>query len=180
MAEPVVFGDDRLPPRFWDKAVVEPTGCWRWDASCNSKGYGLYSVGQGVLWLAHRAAFTALRGVIPEGLQIDHLCRNKRCVNPDHLEAVTAQVNVQRASAAPESIARVAARVEARTHCAQGHPLSGDNVRLVKDRKGNVSRQCRICLRAHNVKKRKLVQADPEKRAARNAYSRQYYKEHSA
>jgi len=95
--------------RFWPK-VAKTDGCWDWTASVNSKGYGLISV-NGRLHLAHRISYLWAKGEIPEGLQVDHLCFNKRCVNPDHLEAVTARVNTLRSRKAFATDER----------CARGH-----------------------------------------------------------
>lgn len=106
------FGDPNREPltvqeRFWAK-VNRTAQCWQWTASVDSSGYGQFDHK-----IAHRVAWEWLRGPIPEGLQLDHLCRNRRCVNPDHLEPVTAAVNTQRAKA-------VAPR---RTHCRYGHEI---------------------------------------------------------
>lgn len=80
--------------RFWPK--VDRSGeCWVWTACLNSRGYGVISI-EGRRQLAHRVSFTWAKGPIADGLQVDHLCNVRRCVNPDHLEAVTAHVNVQR------------------------------------------------------------------------------------
>lgn len=82
---------------FWAK--VEPTGfCWNWKGPVLRGGYGNYSTAQqrGLPQLAHRLAYTLLIGPIPEGLDLDHLCRNRLCCNPDHLEPVTRRENVLR------------------------------------------------------------------------------------
>lgn len=92
----------RIPPadRFWAK--VDKSGdCWRWQGGKNRYGYGLFSNSndERLTVLAHRFAYRAVKGEIPEGLQLDHLCRVRDCVNPDHLEPVTAAVNTARSFA---------------------------------------------------------------------------------
>lgn len=125
--------------RFWSK--VDKTGdCWLWTAATFPSGYGQFAVGPP--WrrvMAHRWAYEDRFGVIPDGLQIDHLCRNRPCCNPDHLEAVTQHENIMRG----ESPSAVHARM---TECKQGHPLTPDNVYITSV--GN--RRCRICTLATN------------------------------
>lgn len=81
--------------------------CWVWQAAINRDGYGSFRMG-GKLYKAHRASYIIYKGNIPEGLHIDHLCRNRLCVNPEHLEAVTPLENILRAAAS-------------KTHCPSGH-----------------------------------------------------------
>ena len=82
--------------RFWEKVEKTDGGCWWWTASLNGKGYGNFS-SQGRGGQAHRFAYQSVKGPIPEGLELDHLCCQPRCVNPDHLEPVTRAENVRRA-----------------------------------------------------------------------------------
>lgn len=112
--------------------VNSETGCW----DCRigtSDGYGRFRF-NGRMTMAHRVAYEAYCGPIPDGFQIDHLCRNRRCINPAHLEVVTQQENIRR------GIARCAKI----THCPDGHPYSDDNT--YRDKNGK--RHCRQCNRA--------------------------------
>jgi hypothetical protein len=99
--------------RFWEKVEKIADGCWLWTAGLSQDGYGLFREGPGRTRPAHRWAYEHIVGEIPEGLQLDHLCRVRNCVNPNHLEPVTAAENSRRA------------RV---THCKRGHELTPDNV----------------------------------------------------
>ncbi len=116
--------------RFWQK-VVKSDGCWLWTAARNAFGYGSMGLGPGNgTGLAHRYAYELLVGPIAEGLTIDHLCRVRHCVNPEHLEAVTYQENRRR-------------EVERHTHCKNGHEMTPENIRLRADRPN--ARGCRAC-----------------------------------
>ena len=112
---------------------VEPTGfCWLWTGALDGKGYGRVSVG-GKVVRAHRWAYEALVGPIPSGLHLDHLCRVKTCVNPDHLEPVTHRVNLERGRG-------VLLRAP-KTHCKHGHEYDEKNTRI--NSKGR--KVCRAC-----------------------------------
>lgn len=86
-----------LPPRFWDKTHPAASGCILWTGAVQSSGYGSFSW-EHKIQLAHRVAYVAAKGSIPEGWQVDHLCRVRLCVNADHLEAVTVSENNLRAA----------------------------------------------------------------------------------
>jgi hypothetical protein len=108
--------------------------CWEWDSKKNNRGYGVFWNGtKGVL--AHRFAYEMWVGPIPAGLQLDHLCRNRGCVRPDHLEPVTNQENGLRGQASEVTRMRRAEQ----THCAYGHPLP-------EERNGENKRMCRPCI----------------------------------
>jgi hypothetical protein len=119
--------------RFWSK--VDAGDCWQWTDSLATNGYGAFRTPSGSV-RAHRWAYEHLVGPIPDGLQLDHLCRNRGCVNPDHLEPVTLGENVRRGAAG--------AHLRARTHCPQGHEYTPENTYV---RAGN-RRRCRECDRA--------------------------------
>lgn len=145
-----------LAERFWVK--VNKNGslsshrpdlgpCWIWIAAINAKGYGIMSVDVGST-LVHRISYKISGGVIPDGMQIDHLCRVRNCVNPKHLEVVTPRINTHRGYGPAAMRAR-------KTHCPKEHPYSGDN--LYVSPTGN--RQCRICIRQNqrNYQERKKL-----------------------
>ena len=95
------FGDPRLPPRFWSKVRVLPNDCWEWTGTRNGVGYGRLGIGSRTdssarMVYAHRFAYEHLVGPIPSELESDHLCRNRACVNPLHIEPVTRSVNFLR------------------------------------------------------------------------------------
>ena len=118
--------------RFTRKYInTGPGGCWLWTAGKNEKGYGTFSL-DGEKRKAHRVAYEQYVGPIPDGLEIDHLCRHRGCVNPAHLEAVTHAENMARGANAMK------------THCARGHEYAGDNVYRTPDGR----RDCRVCVAA--------------------------------
>lgn len=136
------FGDPRLPHRFWAR-VVRGDACWHWTGGKTGKGYGAFHVGGRTLG-AHRVAYEALVGPVPDGLVLDHVrargCTSRACVNPAHLEPVTDGTNVLRG----DSVSAVNARKE---ECRLGHPLAGDNLYV----KPNGRRVCKACRRAQQA-----------------------------
>ncbi len=126
--------------RFWAKVNVTDI-CWLWTAGTESRGYG--AVGHAP-WTAHKTSYLLTGQTIPAGLELDHLCCNKRCVRPDHLEAVTPQVNNQRAhdnGQAPPS--PLSLRNAAKIACPAGHFYSPENT--YTNPQGH--RHCRTCKR---------------------------------
>lgn len=121
--------------------VYAASGCLEWVGSRDRAGYGRVGVGSATdgtfrLGLVHRVAYELLVAPIPAGLQIDHLCRNRSCWNPHHLEVVTSRENTLRGKS-------FAARHAAQTHCHLGHPFDDVNTRIRPDG----SRLCRACER---------------------------------
>jgi len=120
--------------RFWSKVDVSGD-CWEWTAGTTRGEYGKFMDGDRRTVRAHRWAWNHLVGPIPEGLTLDHLCRNGLCVNPDHLEPVDIQTNTLRGYGP-------SAQNAAKTHCPKGHLFDDANTYHVADR-----RSCRECRR---------------------------------
>jgi hypothetical protein len=117
--------------RFWGK-VDMTDGCWLWTGPLHSLGYARFRMDRETRVYAHRYAYELENGPIPDGLTIDHICRVRHCVNPDHLEAVTQRENLRRS---PIQVSSVNSR---KTHCLRGHPFSG------RDNRG--WRVCNTCV----------------------------------
>ncbi len=123
--------------RFWPKVVGRtPSACWEWIGAKDPFGYGVF-------WIderrrkrrAHRISYELLVGPIPNGLTLDHLCRNKSCVNPDHLDPYTSGENSRRSPLAPYWVKA------AQTQCVNGHDFTVENTYVRPDR----TRDCRRC-----------------------------------
>jgi HNH endonuclease len=128
--------------RLAERALICASGCYEWMGRTDGDGYGRMHVSRTLAdgsylpqWKpVHRVAYEYWVGPIPEGLTIDHLCRNKRCFRPDHLEAVPSGVNTLRGEGA-------AARNARKTHCKHGHPFDEANTRYLP----SGYRECKMC-----------------------------------
>ena len=147
--EVVMLFDSTLPLRFWRKVYAVPSGCWEWQAWRDPRGYGRFWLRRR-LEAAYRLSYEDFEGPIPDGLEIDHLCRNPSCVRPGHLEAVSGRVNKLRGGAPSAINAR-------KTHCDKGHPFDLENTRI-RIRGRGVRRVCRACNR-DEARARKRAQA---------------------
>lgn len=115
-------------------------GCWLWVGTFGNRGYGMLAVDR-YPQLAHRLAYECWKGSIPDGLVIDHLCRTRACINPDHLEAITSGENTRRSIGHKSSVGRD------RTHCRRGHPFTEENTIRCR----GAARVCRTCHNADQV-----------------------------
>lgn len=145
-----------IQERFWSKVDKQQDGCWLWTGEKSVKGYGRFE-----FWIApkkyrkvysHRFAWEQSHGPVPAGLQLDHLCRVRNCVNPDHLEIVTSRENTLRGMSSSAVTYRTGI-------CKRGHALTDDNIYICS----NGYRTCLSCLRFH----------EELRRGKRNEYFRQ-------
>lgn len=127
--------------RFWRSVDKTEGGCWPRRLSKNGSGYGCFGGNDGRRWGAHVFAYVEARGAVPDGLELDHLCRNRARVNPSHLEAVTKSENVRRGTS-------VFADQAKRTHCPKGHPYDEANTLRYDG-----LRYCKICRKAQAKKR---------------------------
>ena len=122
---------------------IDTSGCWVWIGAIRSDGYGVLRH-NGKTVRAHRFLYEQIRGAIPAGLDLDHLCRNRACCNPYHLEAVDRATNLRRGET-------ITAKNLAKTHCPRGHAYDDENTAVYKTRNGTLGRWCRQCARERAV-----------------------------
>jgi hypothetical protein len=145
-----------LEERFWIKVDKAPGfgpwgDCWKWTAGVSNSGRGVFSVNTGRSTSAHIVAYELVKGSIPKGLELDHLCRTGICVNPEHLEPVTHLVNMLRSSLYKGGISKTQRSLGfsiKRSQCKHGHPLSGKNL-YVNPNTGK--RSCRACMSSSSM-----------------------------
>lgn len=166
----------RTKARFFAKIKKLPSGCWEWTGWINRGGYGEFFL-VGHYRRAHRFSYLMANGWISP-LTIDHLCRNRGCVNPAHLEQVTIKENIHRGIAPPAINAR-------KTSCDRGHSYTSNNTMIYQMKDGNLMRTCRQCdrinakakrARPHN--KERIVKYQRSYRAAHLEESRKYDREY--
>ncbi len=153
---------DKFVNLFLDNISINiVTGCWEWTGVVDPSGYGkIFSDGAICgqrLVAAHRFSYMLHKGDIPTGMVIDHLCRNRKCSNPSHLECVTALENTMRGEAWPVLNSK-------KTHCHKGHPFSGDNLRYYIWR-GRTLRRCIQCQRDKDIAKSEIRASNRARRS---------------
>ena len=126
-----------IEERFGSRYLIDDiTGCWNWTGAVSNRSYGsIYRDGR--MQKAHRVSYELSCGPVPDGLDLDHICRNRLCVNPDHLEPVTRSENLRRSP--------LMDRHSKKTHCIRGHEFTSENTRM----RPNGHRVCKECMRAH-------------------------------
>lgn len=151
---------DRLLTKF---EIDFETGCWNWTACITPAGYGQFWYEYRRNNFAHRAAWIELVGPIPEGMVIDHLCKNRRCCNPDHLEVVTMAENLLRGDGFAGQRVR---QPNYATHCPNGHEYTPENTYVRP--KGKRRRECRTCRNTYKARRqqRELAAKFEQSRAA--------------
>lgn len=137
-----------MATRFWPKVEKTPT-CWNWTASIRKDGYGRFRVNNNKMDQAHRVSLVLIKKKIPKGMWVDHICRNRSCVNPSHLRIVTPKQN------STENSNGWGCVNASKKFCKRGHILEGEN--LMKSRLP--TRKCRICnnINQNLLKKRKKI-----------------------
>lgn len=144
-----------LPESLQDKIMPEPmSGCWIWIGSRNDKGYG--SKGVGLSRTAHREVYLRTKGDIPPGFDVDHLCRLRCCVNPNHLEAVSHQENIRRGIKffCDNGVPRPNQN-SVKKFCKRGHEFTSDNTKITS----HGGRQCTLCFNAYRKTVRRARRA---------------------
>ena len=127
---------------IWEKIEITDS-CWLWHGCFNSSGYGQCTY-EGKDHRVHRLIYQWMIGPIPDGKQLDHLCRVRCCVNPFHLEVVTLKENVLRGIG-------ITAKNAVKTHCINGHKFNNENTYLAKRKRG-IQRECKKCRKLQKEK----------------------------
>lgn len=126
------------PDKILSKVKITK-GCWLWTGYIRKDGYGGTKVSQ-KHYMVHRYMYELCFGKVPEGLVLDHLCRNRACCNPNHLEPVTSLENIRRGNAGHNKF---------NTHCKQGHEWTKENTAIAYYAPGKPFRRCKACNREH-------------------------------
>ena len=134
--------------RFQGRVVQDENACWMWTGATRPNGYGTFRADG--FCSSHRWSYAYFVGPIPDGYEVDHLCKSRACCNPEHLEAITMEENRRR-------------QKESKTHCAQGHEFSPDNTTYWTDTEGYKIRRCIACSRASSLRQ---YAKDPARYAA--------------
>jgi hypothetical protein len=130
------YNRNPISERIW-QYIKKEEFCWRWVYALDVQGYGALKVSNKSK-KAHRVVYELLRGPIPENMTLDHLCKNRWCVNPDHMDIVTSGENALRGNGP-------FAKNKRKTHCKYGHEFVPENIRPTVDKRGNVNRSCLRC-----------------------------------
>lgn len=143
-----MYMKDNDKDRFLSKVSIPApaSSCWLWEASEKGRGYGGFWL-DGKNHVAHKVSYETWVGSVPEGLELDHVCRNRDCVNPLHLEPVTRSENILRGLSPRLASDRARERHASRTHCKYGHEFTPENTKI-NFRDGFTVRSCRVCNRA--------------------------------
>jgi len=148
--------------KFKNLSLLVESGCIEWQGAIDNRGYGRIYV-EGKYCLAHKWGWESLHGKVQTGLELDHLCRNRKCVNPNHLEAVTHEVNMQRGN----GFAGINAR---KTHCLRGHPFNEENTVILR----LSSRECLLCRRIRQERANKRAIENRRLKRERNMVSKMF------
>lgn len=151
-----------ISERFWSKVdVLDVDSCWIWKGYTRF-GYGQFNIG-GITFPAHRVSYELMVDSIPVNAHLDHLCRNHSCVNPNHLEPVTAQENLLRGLGASAKNAK-------KVNCPKGHPLTGSNLYIDPYNNSRCCRTCRLERRIRDGNKYRIGKEEQNKQYQKQRY----------